>query len=259
MKNLTLLFLLFYYSSSLQAMCDKHYLHVWPTSKTIKTNPVFMLEGYDLSRNVIAGLNTKYPIYLESGEQRIKLIVKEIIEGELKLKQAILVPENHLVAGLTYTLRIDSVQLWDKPLKWNRVTGNANAEWLVESGFDVQKPAWTADPAEGKKTLIHYECGPEITVAYSLPLNERFPYLVKATVSTISTGKKTTYYVIPEDSAFVCIGRHMCAGAFALEDGSDFKVSFEIMDASGNFSEVIKGPVAFTKPDKETPYIRKGS
>src|SRR5688572_24966176 len=90
------------------AECAMSGLFVFPKGNTISQNPVFVLDGFGFSEHTIEGLNKDYPVYLQSGDIKIPLVVREINKGQFELTQAVLVPSETLVAGMEYTMRIDN-------------------------------------------------------------------------------------------------------------------------------------------------------
>src|SRR5688572_22813187 len=80
----------------------------WPSNKIIKKNPIFIMNGNKEDVNILYGLNEKYPIYLQSGNQKIKLEVLDILVSDGDKVQAFLKPEKFLTGGLNYTLIIEN-------------------------------------------------------------------------------------------------------------------------------------------------------
>jgi hypothetical protein len=57
---------------------------------------------------------------------------------------------------------------------------------------------------------------------------------------------------MPEDSITIKIGHGMCLGAFLFENGDDYEISFDLMDASGNTTNWTDDKIEFTKPEEQT-------
>ncbi len=231
------------------AKCAASSLSVWPAPGTIKQNPIFVLDGYAASMDVIVGLNKKYAVYLKSGNARIKLEVKETLLGQYRIAQAILVPIENLRAGKEYELCIDSlpanegVRMYDsqtyKPIK---------IKWKVIEGIDKEAPQWTAQPKYLDKAKHAFGCGPGIDVNFSYAANDSLAnYIIKATVKDVATGEKAIYYINAAKDK-ITIGHGMCSGAFDFVDNKAYEVEFSLMDASGNISQWPTCPIAFTGP-----------
>jgi hypothetical protein len=249
MKLLSLLLTLLISTVNALADCTGTGIYFWPSSQTIKQNSRIVIEGYAGSQHVIHGLNKKYPIYLKSGDIKVKLTVKEITVGEVGITQAILIPEDKLVAGMDYRLFIDNLPEYEAPLqKWNKTTKSYEAiEWKVAEGTDTEKPEWINKPAVKEKTYKLFGCGPEEYVDFSFKVKDASEFLIKTTVTNTKTNKSTTYYLSPDIESF-SIGHGMCSGAFNFREGDEFEATLDLIDASGNITTWSDAKVKFTKP-----------
>lgn len=252
MKQAVILLTFIFFAINAKADCASEGLYVWPSGQTLTQNPIILLDGYAHSQNVIEGLNKKFPIYLKSGSKKINLTVKEILKGEFYLTQAVMTVDEKLEAGKEYELFIDSLAEYESPLrKWNVKTKKyEGVTWTVVGDIDSTVPLWKTKPTEIKKTLIHYGCGPAINVHFNFKIEEKSEFLIKANVTNKKTQKTTSYYLEPNDST-IEIGHEMCSGAFIFENGEDYEVSFDILDASGNLTTWTGEKIAFTRPTEE--------
>lgn len=236
-----------------KAECTISGLSIFPAADHIYQNPVFVLEGYEASQQVVTGLNTRYRIYLESPSEKIPLIVTETHAGQYHLTQALLRPAHQLKAGDTYTLCIDSLPRSERVQKVNDISYRRGpVTYTVMAGRDTKKPVVPVSPEELNKTLVHYACGPSIYVSFSNPAQDQSELLVKTTVKNIQTGKETTYLIIPRKNQLQ-VGHGMCAGAFDFDEQLSYEVRFVFMDASGNIAKRKSDAILFSKPVKETP------
>ena len=252
MKHLTLIVTFLLCTINALADCAGSGMYFWPIGRTIKQNSLIVLEGYAESQQIVNGLNGKFPVYLKSGDHKVKLKIKEIAVGEFDLTQAILVPEEKLVAGQDYRLFIDNLPESEEPLqKWNYETKEYEpVEWKVESGTDTEKPKWVSKPVEKEKILIYYGCGPETYVKFKYKVEDASEFLIKTYVTNTRTKKTTTYYLTPDKNMF-SVGHGMCAGAFRFRGGEVFEVSFDLVDASGNITNWVDNKISFIKPTEE--------
>lgn len=234
------------------ADCMDNGISFWPSGQTIMQNSLIVIDGFATSQKVIMGLNEKYPIYLKSGDKKIELIVKEILVGEFRLTQAVLTFDETLQAGQDYELFIDNLPESERALrKWNvKKRVYEKVTWTAVAGVDTDKPIWKAGPVETKKTLIYFGCGPETFVHFKFTIADASEFLIRTTVTNPKTNKKTAYYLEPDGSTLK-VGHGMCSGAFLLEEGDDFEVTFDIMDASGNLARWPGKEIYFTKPNDE--------
>ncbi|MDI1233438.1 MAG: hypothetical protein PSX81_04085 [bacterium] len=248
MKTISIFILTIFFTNSIQCMCSWNRLSAFPIGNTIKTNSIFVIDGYGESQEVIKNINKKYAVCLKSNTSQIKLIVKEIRVGQFSLTQAVLFPESPLIVGQTYTLTIDSLPEYEYLNRWNeKEKQNELVTYTVIAGIDTIKPIFKVRPKELKKTFIQYGCGPEINVKFSCPVLDSSEYLIKATVKNLLTHKQSTYYV-QADKKSIEIGHGMCSGAFDFGKGTAFEIEFSIMDASGNYSTWKGNRIKFNKP-----------
>lgn len=234
------------------ADCSGYGFNIFPRNKTVKQNTIFVLEGYAESQHIINGLNEKYPIYLKSGDKRVALLVSEICVGEFWLTQAVLRAATTLEAGVEYTLQIDNLPQYENLGTYNSATTKYDPiKYKVLAEVDTRKPVVNSKPKEIGKKLVYFGCGPAKSVFFSHTSKDETEILVKTTVKNVSTGKETTYYIIPEDNK-IDVGHGMCSGAFTFDDNKKYEVEFDFMDASGNISKWIGERITFTSPAKET-------
>lgn len=248
MKTILTIFITVLSIANLNAMCSWNGLSAFPSGKTIKQNSIIVIDGYAASQDIVKGLNKKFPVYLVNGKHKIKLTVKEILVGQFRLTQAVLVPETNLTVGLEYTLVIDKLPKDESLDRWNSVLKKSEpVVYTVVQGLDNTKPAYSATPKERNKSLIYYGCGPSIHVVFDCNVIDSSEYLIKATVKSLKSGKETSYYVEP-DKGILNIGHGMCSGAFNFDEGDDYEIEFSIMDASGNLTAWTGDRIKFTKP-----------
>lgn len=242
--------LLLFYAQASFAKCLGNALDVWPgPGTTVRQNAVFVLNGTGTSMSVIYGLNTKYPIYLKAGKQKIKLQMKETLTGDFKVAQAILIPATNLQAGLEYELIIDNLPDNERVTMYDRTTGKElKTRWKVIEGLDKTAPLFTQQPQYTSKAKQALGCGPAVRVNFSFTTADTVSnVLVQATVKDMVTGRMLTYYIAPLGNT-ITIGHGMCAGAFDFVDSRAYEVSFALMDASGNITPEPSKAIAFTAP-----------
>ena len=248
MKTFLIIFISALSIMSLNAKCSYNGLTVFPTGKTLRQNSIIVIDGYLGSYAVIIGLNKKHPVFLVNEKQKVKLNVKEILNGEFGLTQAVLIPDTILTVGLDYTLVIDSLPSYEKLYRWNsNFSRREPIVYKVVDGLDTTKPVFKKIPQEIKKSIIELGCGPEIFVVFECNVIDSSECLIKATVKSKKTGKETSYYVEPENG-ILNIGHGMCSGAFVFDEGDKYEIEFSIMDSSGNFNLWTGNRIKFTKP-----------
>lgn len=232
MKKLSILFFVFFYSISLFADCTFSGIWVFPKGDEISKNSIIMIEGYAASQQVINNLDGKYPAYLQSENHIVRLKVETILEGGFRLTQAILKPQEPLRVGEEYWLKIDSL---NESISKVGLRRTQKVKWVVKNKIDTKKPFWSSNmrPKLISKTYQEYGCGPEIFANFQVKINDASETLVKTEVLDLKNNEKTIYYLSSEDGK-IAIGHGMCSGAFALSKNGNYKVRFDLLDASGN-------------------------
>jgi hypothetical protein len=215
---------------------------------------MFVLEGFAGSQQVVAGLNTIYPVYLESSGDRVPLRVTDIVVGQQQLTQAVLVPTAELVVGRDYDLVIDGLpdsvrhqQADSTERTW------ITATYTVVEGRDTLSPTITARPTVintpneplGSPRAIEF---PPITwVRFSNTAQDESEIIVKTTVKSLLTGNESTYYIEPIDT-IMYVGSGACGAAFTFNEGKEYAVAFTFFDSAGNVTPWKGEPITFTAP-----------
>ena len=228
--------------------CGGANLSVFPEKREIKNTSLFLLEGYAGSQLTVENLNTKFPIYLKSGNEKISLLVIETHKGIFQLTQALLKPEKPLTPGKEYQLIIDSLPKFEHLDRYNEQREKYEPIfYLALDEEDKTIPEWNAVVKEKGKSMEQYGCGPAVHVTFHFNASDESELLVKTTMKSIETGREITYILISDKKA-VSIGHGMCSGAFTFREGTDYQVQFSLIDASGNVSDKVSDWIAFTRP-----------
>lgn len=251
MRTILVLFFLSSISLHVSGFCTSRGISVFPSGKTIRPNTIFVVEGYSQSQAVIEKLGKTYPVYLINGKTKIRLTVKETLKGGYLLTQAVLIPERQPKKGVRYTFVIENLPKEEGELTvWNKELRKHEAiAFDVIENSDTIKPFFNLLPREIGKTNVMYGCGPEIWVQFGYHVIDSSEYLIKATVKNLSTNSSSSYYLDHGDSS-VSIGHGMCSGAFMIDNGKKFEVTFALVDASGNTTEWVGESIQFTKPEE---------
>lgn len=220
----TLLFLCFYAPSFSYPVIWG--FNIYPKTNSITSNPIFIIEGYSASQEVIANLNIRHKIYLWS----FKEIVPLTVEKSLSSGQVILKPIQLLKLGETYELRIDNLDEYNKGA-WDTV------RYQVNQSADTIPPEWYATPIYHNKIYEEFYCGGGGSSVYfcgkAIDTSPIFIYV------KITEGKKTiaTYYLPFSNSGLIDIGSYT--------QNEIYEVSFSLMDASGNKFKYMTEKIPF--------------
>lgn len=242
MKTLIASFLFLFSSLFAFADCMSSGIWAFPKSETISQNSIIMLEGYAMSQDIIIGLNKDYPIFLQSGSHQVKLSVKENCEGGYGLTQAILNIDDELIVGKKYKIQIDNL-----PKEERRMHHLSKTSWTVKKDVDKTIPVWNKKPEHGENIFMMYGCGPEVYASFEIEIADNSETLVKTELMDMKTNTKQIYYLEHSDGK-LDIGHGMCAGAFNFEHERDYKVRFDLVDASGNTLNEWTDWVQFKSP-----------
>lgn len=226
------------------AMCFFSGISVFPQTKTISSNSIFIIEGYESSQSVITHLNKSNAIYLTSGKDTIRLTVIKTLESHFRLTQAVLKPSSNLISGKHYKLNIDNLEEYEKADFERDSIG-----WTVSDFADKQKPIWSKLPSYKTKGMIFYGCGPAVFVNFCACISDNSPVVVYAKVKNIKTNSSSDYYLNPDSCSFK-LGHGMCSGEFKFEEGQEYEATFSLLDASGNVSTETQ-PIKFISPTEK--------
>lgn len=232
-------------TADIHAECSSSGISVFPRTKVISTNPIFIVQGYAHSQSVINQLNQRNSIYLTSGKDRISLTVIKTIKGQFGLTQALLKPTAELISGRHYKLNIESLDEYE-----HEDFSRDSIGWTVSNKADNTKPIWQVLPSYKSKEMIFYGCGPAVLVNFCACISDNSPVVVYTKIKNLKTNTIVEYYINPGPS-YIELGHGMCSGAFDFNEGQEYEVTFLLMDASGNTSETETHPIKFSSPTEK--------
>ena len=230
------------------ARCASNGIWCWPSADVVNPNSILILEFYGSSREVAEGLDDRYPVYLKAGNQKLRLNVIEKPDGGFMLTQRVMKPEAALTCGVRYELVIENLEAAHRNyLKWDSQDQKFTSySWMVSEKKDTTPPAWTGQPTFLSKSYSMFGCGPAKYVHFAVSTADTSPVFAKTSLKNLATGKISTFYLQIEEGR-IAIGHGMCSGAFKLDDGTSYEVSFVLVDASGNIS-IVAQQVQFRAP-----------
>ena len=154
--------------STSNAKCKANRIWAYPAESTIGTKGHVVLETFDQSQELLPLLKSKYIVYLQSPNHKVRLDLIEINKGLFNLSQGILLPTETLHNGDVYKLTIENLPLqfaaeFGKP---NGTTGKLSAfMWKAIENTDHAPPLWKSPPALIDKT---YEEMDEQSAVYAV-------------------------------------------------------------------------------------------
>lgn len=254
MRPILVIFLVMFFTGHVKADCAGSGLWTYPRSGSIKQNSLVVLEGYARSQRIIRSLNEKYPVYLESVGHCVPLTLKGTFRGMFNVTQAILEPDEILMLGKTYQLKIDNLDDRERSLlmkRSNRLGDRAPIAWKVEGETDFKAPNLLGLPEIVDKRVELYGCGPAVYAEFKLRVEDESAFLIKTELISLESGKSNTYYLLLNQSDNVNVGHGMCSGAFRYKKSGKYKVRFSLMDICGNENDKWTEWVKFSTPFEE--------
>jgi hypothetical protein len=247
-KSILILISIIFTSIAVNAKCAGTGIYLLSDRNELYKNGMIILEFYSGSQAVVKDLNTKYPIYLQSGKEKIMLVVTEILPGEFQVTQVMLKPAKEGKENSKYELKIDNLPDYAGTLKQFNTDLN---KWEppvfnVYNRVDTAAPVIDNIPIETNKVKEEFGCGPERLVYFKVQTNELSTLFVRVSVKNKTTNKVTDYILLVKDGQIV-IGHGMCSGPFHFDGGKEFEVRFLFFDESGNKGNFTT-PISFTAP-----------
>ncbi len=263
MKILILVLISLVLQISSNACCIDRSLTIFPSSTSITKNPIFLIEGFGASQNIISGLNSKHQIYIQNSNHSVKLIIKEINIG-YQTKQALLVPESELFIGQDYRIFIDSLPSEEVLQNINGQIINLN--YKVVDNKDAEKLVLTEEPNKIKEFEKEVVTKNDITslssthdnfVMFNNPINANKEVLIKATVRNLVTQTESSFYLFDNNKKIIVIGQNSCGGSFDLRKAHAFEVEFSFLDSSGGKVDWKGERLKFLNPETDTNHRYK--
>jgi hypothetical protein len=254
MKFILVLTLSLFLANTSFSRCTWSGITVFPTTSSITSNSWIIIEGYASSQPIIDSLNKGYRVYLESGNSKIPLEVKELHKGTFRLTQAILVPTKKLTIGKTYYLKIDNLSEEENNdlTKWNPNTRQHEPiSWRITDETDALSPELLELPELIDKAYTRYGCGPAIHTLFKISTKDKSDILVKTQLIDLKSGEETTYILTLDDSNQLSVGHGMCSGAFSYRNEGKYKIRFCLFDSNGNSYNIWSNWIIFDSPKPE--------
>ncbi len=257
MNKIVLFLFLFPFLSfnDMQAQCAQDYISLFPKGENIQQNGLIVIEGNGMAQKVINELTFLHPIYLQSGGHKVDLKLQEICMGQKNETQILLRPESELVVGGKYELKVDGLE-GDEKRFFQREDEQGNSffiSWTVASEAYLESPVWKSLPRFG--TLIgdkQGECERTVYAAFVVDIDAPYETLVKTEVVDLVTNKSSFYY-LPIEEGSVWVGSEYRGGAFDLEEGHNYQVRFDVLDAVGNATGDWTDWTSFQMPEYRHP------
>ncbi len=233
MKNFLIILLFFLSIKSTYAKCASGGFQFYPEQEEVSLNSMFIIQGYAKSQELILGFDNTN-IFLESKNgELIKLILQELLKGQKGLTQAIFKPEKQLEPNTVYYLKHpdDSKEFFTR---WNSDSRKREKVHWTTIDSETYEPIDSIIQIEFEKNQVkYYGCGPSVNAIFNTSSSSDIEIWYKTELYNI-TNKSSTIYFITESNGKLYIGHGMCAGAFAFDKSSNYKVRFTPVNIDGN-------------------------
>jgi hypothetical protein len=235
------LFIILFFSIvhvSALADCSAGGIYIYPSRNSeIRPNTLFVLEGIESSQKVLDSLNTAYPIYLVSGDERIQLNVVERCYGAKQIVQVILKPEGLLELNKTYTMKIDNLDdtqnRYFNHWNWQDNVLEENS-WKVSRSLDRIIPQWKTVPKYAGGSFDQFGCGPVVYAHFQNQIIDSSMVYAETEVRQHGVEGSTRYFIRIHKKGDIEVGHGMCNGPFKHIPYKKYYVRFRLMDISGN-------------------------
>ncbi len=246
MRTSILILILFFRSYFSLSNCRDQWLRTWPETEKINLNSIFVVEGVFRDKSLL-DLNTKYPVYLKSKSDTIRLMLVKMNIGEAGLVQAIFKPYRKLKPNTKYKLVIDNLGYDD--LSPRRGKKQEKSTWTTTNIIDSIAPIFFEKPQYLFSSYERMGCGPESHVNFLVIKKDFSDCLIKVKVK--NPNNTITDFLIASENDTIIVGHDMCNGAFALKQEGNYEISFGLIDSSGNSIELFDNKLVFVRPKEK--------
>ncbi|MGN6492686.1 MAG: hypothetical protein ACTHLE_11865 [Agriterribacter sp.] len=233
MKKLLCIVLVIALIQTTSAKCTGNGIFPLHKNDTLPANGILILEFYAASQSLISSLNNKYPVYMQCGEEKIRLNVAEIFKGEFRVTQVIFKPERSYKINKVYELKIDNLPEYEQLGRFSQTYNKRDPlTFTIVDSDKASPPVITGTPRLINMEKQEFGCGPARWAYFDLGMELNTTQLVQVKLTDKATGK-SALYIFTVEKGQVKIGHGMCSGAFHFKDGADYDVSFAALDATG--------------------------
>lgn len=228
--------------------CPSGSFSVWPASGEIPILPNFVFSmsgnGKKVSEEILLGKE----VFLKSGEEKIKLILKEKFVPHIDFIQMVFIPETKLRENAMYSLDLGQIVTpeFSMALGLPELQENKIPAWRVVK-TDSLLPAWKSKPMLSSMERIEGECGPSISILFNCDLPQNHNCAVLVETVDILTQAQTAFLLFPSSEGF-SVGREISGGPFEPVFMNWYKLRFRLMNSSGIFESEYTNWTEFEGP-----------
>ncbi len=245
----------FIFTNFVQAKCSDWSTEFYPSNSFLTSKGIIVFKGYGGAFQIVNGLGKEYPVFMQSGNHKVALKIKEIYRGFNTL-QAVLEPTEPLKVGEEYEFIVENYKPIDEfhnIQKYNQKTIKYEKPiWkIVENSKNEgvkNETIWQKLPTVKEKKFTAFGCGPSVHVIFSTKIKSNSGYYVKATLTNTKTKYVSSYLFNALYDETIAIGHGMCSGEFGFGIDKDFSIVFDLVDLEGKSMKMETKPITFEAP-----------
>jgi len=204
---------------------------VYPEGIELDIQGKVIIEGFGYGDyfEVLKKLDSTYPIFVQSGEHKVRLIKEEVIKGQFWWCQAIFRLDEELIEGRVYELRVQNLSLeHHKSFNLKKMHSNGKfgkIKWLATKVPNQNQSLDFSKLTLHESKVILYGCGPSVQTTYMLPTANKNHNFVLTEIMEENTGKTFKYYLSLKENLLI-VGHGMCSGAYKFKQDKSYKIRF---------------------------------
>ena len=206
-------------------------LVVYPEGMELDLNEKIIMEGLGFGEyyEIFRKLDSIYPIYIQSGEHKIKLIKEDVIRGQFRWSQAIFRLDDKLIEGRVYELKVQNLSLKDH--KFLNLTKRysdgkfGKIKWLATQSSTPKPSLDLSKIIVHESKVIQYGCGPSVQTTFNLPSTKNYPDFILTEILEENTGKTFKFHLSQSEN-LITVGHDMCSGPYKFKNENSYKIRF---------------------------------
>ncbi|GAB3823558.1 hypothetical protein [Hymenobacter jeollabukensis] len=230
------------------------FLGIWPKQEqpSIQPRQVFLFSAHEPGAGTFLALRRfgrDFNAYLWTRHDSVGLLATDSLLDDAGNLSLILRPEQALMPDTVYQLRF----LINSPTAYNLLPNTplgrtavlpSRYRWRVAVA-DTEAPRWRGTPQVAGHVSSYNSEGKDVYVRFTSTVRDTSAYLVRATVQPVGGGRTLRGYITPLQG-YLDVGTFTCAEIFRLQPETEYRVSFEAIDANGN--RATCQPILFKAP-----------
>lgn len=187
----------------------------------ISTNTVVLLYATGSLKFQLEEFGSRYPIYLESASEKVKLIQDEFHIGDFNWSQALFRLERKLKPGDSYRLVFEKLSpnvkaaIYGSKGTWKAIKIPKIDRYKLSEKIKSVDSEWN-----------RLGCGPAYYTNFQIDDKLDHPLVVAVEIENVCTGNISRFNAIAKDGK-IKVGKGMCSGPFVFEKNNEYKIRFK--------------------------------